>query len=109
MKKNLNPELVRQKIRDHVQYVILRDPVGYEEIGIGPTEIDVLPESEEEIAEFKNALKETESVMNADAALGGCPSQDPHVVFLAQDCFGFDGQVRILIYSQNPFASNASA
>ena len=105
MKRRLNPELVIQTrdSRPDERWISLRDPkhtaLGREE-GIGRMEIEVLPESEEVSAAFRQQLRGTESALSD---LSGVPAdRDPHVV-LTKDCFDCEGAVRLLIYSDEPF------
>src|ERR1035437_8523679 len=103
MKRRLNPELVIQTrdSRPDERWISLRDPkhtaLGREE-GIGRLAIEVLPESEEVSAAFRQQLRGTESALSD---LSGVPAdRDPHVV-LTKDCFDCEGAVHLLIYSDS--------
>jgi len=104
-RRKLNRDLVRIRLAvPENSWVFLRDPkhtaLGREE-GIGRMEIEVLPESEEDSAAFRQELRKTESALSD---LSGAPADnDPHVV-LTKDCFGCEGLLRVVIYSSKPFA-----
>lgn len=110
MKKSLNPKLVRVQFYQDLEKtfesrVILRDSEDrgeHKEVGIGSQELDVITADAEEIAEFKESLREDTK------AAGEAQSGDPFVL-LAKDCFGFQGPVRILIYSDAPFSGDPNA
>ncbi len=110
MKKSLNPTLVRVQFYQDLQKtieprVILReaqDHGEYKEVGIGPQDVEVLLEDAAELVEFKRSLRED------TIAAGEAEPGDP-LVLLAKDCFGFEGPVRILIYSDTPFSDDANA
>ena len=115
MKRTLNPDLVNAtpprgtRFHDAEQWVILREPKDTglgKENGIGSVEIDMIDETGADIAGFKQQLRETE---NALTALSGCDSTRLPQVFLTKDCFDLEGPVRLLIYSDKPFAPKRRA
>ena len=105
MKKLLNPKLIRLRIYQDLEktfepQVVLREPENlgeFREIGIGYQAIEVITEDAGVIAEFKKSLKE-------DMIAAGEPTPETPHVLLARDCFGFEGAVRILIFSNAPFS-----
>lgn len=68
---------------------------------IGPNEIEEIPEA----ATVKNALRQQirETELALSAHVGVEPAVEPRII-LTKDCFGFKGPVRLLIYSDKPFA-----
>ena len=105
MKRTLNAELVRVwHGNPNAGWVFLRDPkstsVGSEQ-GIGHEEIEVMPEPDADRAAFCQQLGETEAALSV---LSGIPPEREPCVVLTKDCFGLEGPVRLLIYSDKPFA-----
>jgi hypothetical protein len=84
---------------------VLRDPediAPYKEVGIGPITIEEVHESPQNLDNFKRRLHETEKALSS--YLGRPADAEPQVI-LTHDCFGFEGPVRLLIYSNKPFSS----
>jgi hypothetical protein len=105
MKRRLNSELVVQTRRGaHEQWIFLREPnhtaLGPEK-GIGHIEIEEIPEPNADSAAARQQVKETFNAL--DGLAGFPPEREPHMIF-TKDCFDFEGQVRVWIYSDNPFA-----
>jgi hypothetical protein len=110
MKRKLNPALVNRTPASGrlVNWVILGNPqhpiLGPEE-GIGPVEIEAVPESDAESTAFKRQLWET---MAGLSARFGVPLGPEPVVVLTKNCFGLQGLVLLIIYSNKPFAGPTS-
>jgi hypothetical protein len=110
MKRKLNPALVNRTPASGrlVNWVILGEPrhpiLGPEE-GIGPIEIEEVSEAEAESTAFKRQLRETLAGLSARF---GVPLGPEPVVVLAKNCFGLRGLVRLIIYSNDPFAGSVS-
>jgi hypothetical protein len=110
MKRKLNPALVNRTPASGrlVNWVILGNPqhpiLGPEE-GIGSIEIEEVSEAEAESTAFKRQLRETLAGLSARF---GVPLGPEPVVVLTKNCFGLHGLVRLIIYSNNPFASAAN-
>ena len=105
MKQTLNADLVRVLHGTaNAGWVFLRDPkstiIGREQ-GIGHEEIEVMPEAEAKRAAFCQQLRETETALSA---LSDIPPEREPCVVLTKDCFGLEEPVRLLIYSDKPFA-----
>ncbi len=110
MKRRLNPALVNRTPASGrlVNWVILGEPqhpILGPERGIGPTEIEEVLEEEAERTAFGRQLRET---MAGLSARFGVPPGPAPVVVLAKDCFGLKGLVRLIIYSNKPFACPAT-
>lgn len=110
MKRQLNPNLARQRSGEdktfpfEEHWVILREPKANgdtREPGIGPTSIEEVQESATQRNALAAQIRDTELAL-ADHA-GVEPEVSPHLI-LCRDCFGFIGPVRLLIYSNKPFA-----
>ena len=78
MKRKLNPDLVWDKRGDDRQFpsdehwVFLREPIisgDTKEAGIGPTEIEEIPETEAERDALKQQINETETALSAHAGV----------------------------------------
>jgi hypothetical protein len=107
MKKKLNPELVRVSIPQDRNYqfdenwVHLRDP----KIPSGSTLEQNIGEIEIEILEDPEGDEIIESYVEISAGLSDKSSERELApkTFLSQDCFDFDGKVRLFIHSETPF------
>ena len=105
MKRKLNPDLVWDKRGQNHRFpfdehwVFLREP-NHRDERIGQREIEQIENKDDENA-LKAQIRETELALSAHA--GAEPAAEPHII-LTKDCFGFKGPVRLLIYSDKPFA-----
>jgi hypothetical protein len=110
MKRKLNPDLVWDKrgldrqfaFEEH--WVVLRNPVvrgDSRAFGIGHMEIEEIQETPAERNSHGAQIRETELALSAHAGIE--PAAEPHII-LTKDCFGFNGPVRLFVYSVKPFA-----
>ena len=105
MKRRLNPNLVRIRTSGlDGGWVFLRDAehtaLGSEE-GIGHVGSRGGTGIQRDSAALRQQLRETESALTALSGIP--PEREPHTI-LTKDCFDFEGPVRVLIYSDRPFA-----
>ena len=100
MKQKLNPGLVRERIPHLQDRIILRAARSISEVLIGSTEVELVPELESEVAEFRAALHQTTKAIDDYFHLS--TESEPHIL-LATNSFGFETPYRLLIYSSEPF------
>lgn len=116
MKRKLNPNLVRLWVArssdEHWVFLgnqVVRGDTKPREIG--PNEIEEIPETHADKNVLRAQIRETELNLRkltreelepeVYARIG--PWIEPHII-LSKDCFEFAGPVRLVIYSDKPFA-----